>query len=199
MEAQKKDLTGEYYLRGVMETGSGFKLEADSTFQFFFSYGALDREGRGTWALRNDHIVFNSAPRPGNDFALASSKQTKDDSIIIKIIDSSGFFLSHVYCMLHPIAIGSGEKKVEAVSNKEGVIRFPKQDIDSLTLIFEFCPERSSIFTINDPAHNYFEFRFEPWMMEVFFTNYSLHINGNDLEGPHPLLTGKSYDFIKNR
>ncbi|HTE34296.1 MAG TPA: hypothetical protein VK666_28145 [Chryseolinea sp.] len=194
MAAQKKDLTGEYYLRGVMETGSGFKLEADSTFQFFFSYGALDREGKGTWTVKNETVVFNSAPRPGNDFALSGSKQTKDDSIIIKIIDSSGFFLSHVYCMLQ-----SGEKKAEGVSNKEGIIKFPKQHINSLTLIFEFCPERTSIFTINDPAHNYFEFRFEPWMMEVFFNDYSLQINGHDLEGPHPLLTGKSYQFIKNR
>jgi hypothetical protein len=27
---------GEYYLRGVMETACGFKLNEDSTFQFFF-------------------------------------------------------------------------------------------------------------------------------------------------------------------
>ena len=199
MEAQQKDLAGEYYLRGVMETGSGFKLEADSTFQFFFSYGALDREGKGTWKVKGDHVVFNSAPRPGNDFALVTSKQTTDDAITIKIIDSSGFFLSHVYCLLNPIAIGSGEKQTEAVSNKSGVISFPKQHIDSLTLIFEFCPERTSVFSIKDPSHNYFEFRFEPWMMEVFFIDHSLHINGHDLEGPHPLLTGKSYDFIKNQ
>ena len=194
MEAQQKDLAGEYYLRGVMETASGFKLEADSTFQFFFSYGALDRDGKGKWAVKDDHVVFNSAPRPGNDFALVSSKQTSDDSITIKIIDSSGFFLSHVYCVLQ-----SGEKQAEAISNKSGVIGFPKQHIDSLTLVFEFCPERTSIFSIKNPSHNYFEFRFEPWMMEVFFINYSRHINGHDLEGPHPLLTGKTYNFIKSR
>ena len=194
MPAQKKDLTGEYYLRGVMETASGFKLEADSTFQFFFSYGALDRDGKGKWSIKNDHIVFNSAARPGNDFALVSSKQTNGDSITIKIIDSSGFFLSHVYCMIQ-----SGKKKAEAISNQQGIISFPEQAIDSLSLVFEFCAERSSVFSIKDPSHNYFEFRFEPWVMEVFFKDYSLHINGNDLEGPHPLLTGKSYQFIKSR
>ena len=194
MSAQQKDLAGEYYLRGVMETGSGFKLEADSTFQFFFSYGALDREGKGKWTVKDDHVIFNSAPRPGNDFALVSSKQTKDDSITIKIIDQSGYFLSHVYCLLR-----SGEKQAEAISNKEGIVSFPKQHIDSLTLIFEFCPERTSVFSIKEPTHNYFEFRFEPWMMEVFFIDYSLHIKGYDLEGAHPLLNGKSYDFIKSR
>ena len=34
MNAQSKnpDITGEYYLQGVMETASDFKLNADSTF-----------------------------------------------------------------------------------------------------------------------------------------------------------------------
>ena len=51
MPAQQKDLAGEYYLRGVMETGLGFKLGADSTFHLFFSYGGLDRESKGTWKV----------------------------------------------------------------------------------------------------------------------------------------------------
>lgn len=138
--------------------------------------------------------MFNSPPRPGNDFARATSKQTTDDSIAIKIIDSSGYFISHVYCLLR-----SGEKQAEGVSNNQGIISFSKQHIDSLSLIFEFCPERRSVFSIKDATHNYFEFRFEPWMMEVFFIDHSLHIKGKDLEGPHPLLNGKSYDFIKGR
>ena len=49
---------GEYYLRGVTEVGSGFLLKPDSTFQFFFSYGALDRQGSGTWRIKEKEIVF---------------------------------------------------------------------------------------------------------------------------------------------
>jgi hypothetical protein len=37
LHAQMNDVTGEYYLRGVMETASGFRFNADSTFDFFFS------------------------------------------------------------------------------------------------------------------------------------------------------------------
>ena len=29
-----QDLTGEYYLEGVMETASGFQINKDSSFQF---------------------------------------------------------------------------------------------------------------------------------------------------------------------
>ena len=41
----KNSLAGEYYLKAVMETASGFNPHSDSTFEFFFSYGALDRYG----------------------------------------------------------------------------------------------------------------------------------------------------------
>ena len=59
MLAQSKTASpaGEYYLRGVMETAAGFKLNEDSTFQFFFSYGALDRQGRGKWTTEG-HPLF---------------------------------------------------------------------------------------------------------------------------------------------
>ena len=38
MQAQTKtdSPAGEYYLRGVMETAAGFKLNEDHTFNFFF-------------------------------------------------------------------------------------------------------------------------------------------------------------------
>ena len=49
MRAQ--NIAGEYYLEGVMETASGFQLSADSGFQFFYSYGALDRFGKGKWKM----------------------------------------------------------------------------------------------------------------------------------------------------
>ena len=64
MQAQQKSNTivGEYYLTGFMETASGFKLNTDSTFDFFFSYGALDRSGKGTWKQEGNKVIFNSKP-----------------------------------------------------------------------------------------------------------------------------------------
>lgn len=195
MEAQQNNkLAGEYYLRGVMETASGFKLNPDSTFQFFFSYGALDRNGEGTWTVKDNHIVLNSKPHPGKDFVLVSSKKANDDSLVIKIIEPNTFFLSHVYCLLT-----SGDKQSEQLSNKQGLVSFPKQAVNTIMLAFEFCPERKSLFQVSDPTHNYFEFRFEPWILEVFFADFKLEIDKDELKGLHPLLTGPSYHFIKNK
>ena len=49
-------LTGEYHLEGVMETGSGLRLKPDGTFDWYFTYGALDLGARGKWSREGDGI-----------------------------------------------------------------------------------------------------------------------------------------------
>ena len=49
-------LAGDYRLEGVMETGSGLRLQDDGTFQWFFMYGALDLYAKGTWSRAGDGI-----------------------------------------------------------------------------------------------------------------------------------------------
>jgi len=194
MNAQTNpSVPGEYYLRGVMEVGSGFKLDPDSSFQFFFSYGALDRSGSGTWSVVNKKVIFNSRKYPGSDFALVAGKKTDDPGMTIRITDPNKIFLSHVYCILH-----SGGKQYEGFSNNEGLIQFPVKSADSLTLAFEFCAERSSTITLADPTHNDLSFTFEPWIMEVFFNDFSLNITPDGLEGQHPLLKPGTYRFEKH-
>ena len=63
-------VAGTYYLSGVSEMASGIILKADSTFEFFFSYGALDRYGSGKWMFENNNIVLNRKPYPGKDFKM---------------------------------------------------------------------------------------------------------------------------------
>lgn len=49
-------LAGEYQLAGVMETGSGLLLRPDGSFEWVFSYGALDLGARGTWTRMSDAV-----------------------------------------------------------------------------------------------------------------------------------------------
>lgn len=193
MQAQtSKTMTGAYYLRGVTEVASGFKLNADSTFEFFFIYGALDRYGTGSWQEKEGKLVLNSRPQPSRDFALVTSKAVPGDQISIRIIDSNSMLLPYVHARISP---GDADQLVTA--DQQGMILLPKQKIDCITLLFEFCPERHSTFSVADTTHNYFEFRFEPWLMEVFFNNFALQSDKNGLYGKHPLMEGAQFRYNK--
>ncbi len=193
MEAQTTTIAGEYYLRGVMETASGFNLCEDNTFEFFFSYGALDRSGMGTWELKDDKVILNSPKPKEQGFILTTNKVEDNDKITIRIVEPNTFFLSHVYAL-----VKSGDKQLEALSDRDGVISFPKQPVDSIVLLFEFAAEKAAVFTITNKEENYFEFRFDPSILDVVFENLALQVDEDGLSGQHPLLKEGVYHFEKN-
>ena len=191
--AQKTSaMEGEYYLQGVMETASGFKLNADSTFEFFYSYGALDRYGSGKWRQVNGDIIFESRIRPPRDFALTKSEKSPDKFTTIRIVDNTEFVVRYVDAVIR-----NGNSVLEKSTNDEGVIRIAKQPIDSVFLLFRLCPDRYSSFHISEKEHNHLEFRFEPWIAEVFFEKFILKIEKNKLTGRHPLLKGEAFVYEK--
>jgi hypothetical protein len=191
MASSIEKVAGIYHLHSVRETASGIKLNPDGTFQFFFSYGALDRYGSGNWTLENDTVILQSHPWSGKDFALIESSTSGRD-ITIKITDKNSFFPKHVFASLK-----NGENGSWQAPDTNGVIVFPQQELNVISLVFEFCPERFTFFPVTNKEHNYFEFRLEPWVMEVFFNNFTLQVKKRVLIGKHPLLTGPEYIYEK--
>jgi hypothetical protein len=183
---------GVYYLHRVKETASGFKLNPDGTFQFFFTYGALDRYGSGNWTLDNDRVVLQSKPWNGKDFVLVNSRNINGNLVLVKIVGGNPVLLRHVFFSLKNGETGSWQQ-----TNDKGEAVFPLQEVSTISVVFEFCPERYTHFTIENHDHNYFEFRFEPWLMEVFFDNFPLKIESYALSGKHPLLKGEKYQYEK--
>ncbi len=183
-------LAGEYHLQGVREMASGFLLKPDHTFQFFFTYGALDRYGTGTWDVENDQLILNSAARPGNDFSLVKSSKTDNDFINVVVDHTNPMLLRHVYCSLQNGAEGSWEQM-----SQHGDVQFPPQQVDSISLLFEFCPERTSLIPVTFKDHNEFVFRPEPWLVEVFLDNFQLRVDNGTLKGRHPLMEGDAFVY----
>jgi hypothetical protein len=191
VQAQKAGPAGAYYLQGVMETASGFQLNEDSSFKFFYSYGMLDRYGTGRWAMHGDQIILNSRTRPPYDFKMLVSRREPGDSITISIKDNNEILLRYIHCQLRSVS-GISDMK----TNDDGIARFAKSPMDSVALIFQLCPDRFSVFAV-DPAANYFEFGFEPWIVEVFFDHFELRYLGNELSGRHPLIQGNEFHYEK--
>ena len=190
----KKTMIGEYYLTGVREVGSGLKLNADSTFEFFFSYGALDRAGHGTWKQQGNQLILSSKVRPPKDFALVTSKTVPGDSITFRIVDTNTQLLRYVDC-----AIKNDTGIYREITDEDGKASFVKQPIEAMSVRFQLCPDRYSVFTPTDKAHNYFEFKFEPWIAEVFFENTAYTISEDGFEGPLSILEpGETYSFERH-
>ena len=186
-------LAGEYYLQSVRETASGFRLNADSSFDFFFSQGALDRSGRGRWRVENGKLVLDSEKWPGTDFRLIESGTIKENGFLIEIAEENKSLLPFVDCLLKKAGNTNG-----GTTNSGGELFLENATADSILLQFKFVPERVSVFRVKNKAHNYYQFGFEPWLMEVYFKRFVLNFDRNELMGSHPLLQGDRFHYKKS-
>ncbi|MEP6583996.1 MAG: hypothetical protein ABJA90_07005 [Ginsengibacter sp.] len=188
----QEQIEGEYYLHGAMEVATGFLLKPDSTFQFFFSYGALDREGSGKWFVKGKEVFFNSRPKPELDFAIIKAAVADNNFTILKILDSNKIILRYVFAFLkYP------DTTIEEQANEEGEIKVNRKGAKEISLVFEFSPEKISNFQVNKD-NNYYEFKMEPSIMEVFFENFHLQIESGTFKGKNPLLDDKEYKYEKS-
>ena len=186
-------IAGVYQLQDVKQTSSGFQLNADGSFRFFFTYGAIDRFGSGNWTIDNDHIILQSRAWPGRDFGGVRSHSINENMVVTKIVGGNPVLLGHVYFSLLKGQAGSWIK-----TNARGEAAFPLQPVTTVSIVFEFSQERFTHFTVENSNHNYFEFTFEPWLMEVFFANFTLKISKYALSGKHPLMKGEKFVYEKN-
>ena len=129
-------------------------------------------------------MIFNSK-KGSSGFALINSKDTADENFTIRIKEENQFLRSHVYAK-----IKHGQIETDGMTDKNGIISFPRQMVDSIILLLEFCPDKFFTYVIKNKNHNNFEFIFDKDIMEVFFEGLTLILNKeNELVGQHPLLT----------
>lgn len=187
------DIAGEYYLHGVMEVASGFALREDHSFSFFFSYGAMDRSGTGTWKVEENNIILNSANWPGSDFKLEKQEHRRQKEIVVQVKDKSKMLLGYIGGILS----GGGQVQ-ELQSDNDGVITFAAQTTDTISLYHQFYSDALSVFPVKDQKANYFEFTFLPHLGTVFFRNFILTPDKQELTGGNPLLKeGQVYHYVK--
>jgi hypothetical protein len=195
LQAQKTShnmLSGEYYLQGIMEVGSGLRFNPDSTFDFFFSYGAVDRASRGTWLLQGDTVFLDTAPKPEQDFILQESRTAAGSPFLVKISHPNSMLLPFVY-----VWVKTPEGVLEGKCNNDGMAFFDRvTKVESITLVHELWADRLSVFAIPAGPENYFEFNIAPWITEVAFHHLPLIlVDEKTLKGGHPLLEGSAFMY----
>jgi hypothetical protein len=172
---------GEYYLQGEMEMAGGFKLDSNGRFQFFYSYGALDRQASGTWEKEGDSLILNSEPKGVQDFLLTGSKKNLGNQMTLLISGAPPQLLTYISAR-----VKSKGKEFSAAANDKGQIVLPVGQADSIVLQFQWCPEKASRFAVSNIGHNHFSFRMLPTITDVVFDRFTLAITSQEIFGPLP-------------
>lgn len=194
-----KDLTGEYSLTGIPEMASGFKFNNDNTFQFFYIYGASDRQAHGTYSTEGSRIVLKGSKSAGNDFSLIQKLNNKSgNNISVKITDKNVLLLKNVVCYFM-----NAKDTVFAETNSEGIAVAEMPDCNQIQLIHSFFPDMPSILEVDINEYNYFEFSLNPSLAEVVFDNYIIEHDETDTNvlycSNKYLFPGEKVIFVKHK
>lgn len=190
-QPKKEDIPGTYYLKNVRETGAGFRFLENGQFEFFFSYGALDRQGSGNWVLEGDNLILNSAEGV-SDFLPGPSSKNSDSLVLIRITGGNNSINPFFTARIH-----TGDKIQKATARGTGELYFHPARVDRISIQFEFCPEKEYTFTPEHPDHNIFSFTVQPTLFDVVFRKWKMKWDSGTIKGSLPFSNGTEIIFSK--
>ncbi len=152
-----------FHLTGVRETASGITLYADHTFDFYLSFGAIDRHGYGTWTKENDTVILTSNYADKKGFAIVAQQKDALEGYQVSLQNPDPFFAG----MMRGYAIVQATSE-EQKADDQGVIQFDMEHPDKLMLmnalfpdqIVTFIPEPDTNHMIVQPNHDIFLLHF---------------------------------------
>lgn len=152
-----------FHLTGVRETASGITLYADNTFDFYLSYGAIDRHGYGTWKKENDVVTLSSQYADKQGFTIVEQRTETNNGYQISLQNPDPFFAG----MMHGFAIADAVSE-EQQANAQGEMQFSVQAPDKVMLmnalfpdqIVTIIPEQHTNHMVVQPNHDLFLLHF---------------------------------------
>ncbi len=153
---------GEYYFR-KQEMVAGFKFSADGKFEFFYSYGAVDRDATGTFLVDKDTIKLKSDKEAGKDFTVtAQSKHASGYTLVFE--NPNQHLLKGILCVFF---VG-GQKQVEYTDSK-GKLHVDIPHCDTIYIQHPFFPDILSLVKDEKNDNTNFTLTLNPSLMQVSF------------------------------
>ncbi len=155
-------IQGEYYFR-KQEMVAGFNFSPDGKFQFFYSYGAVDRSATGTFLVKADKLQIQSDKLPGKDVTIKN--QSKQGSgYNIQFEDPNKYLLKDILC----IFFVDGKQK-EAWSDENGKVEVAFAHCDSICVQHPFYPDIMTFIKDSKSDNNNFTLTLNPSLVQVSF------------------------------
>jgi len=155
-------LQGEYYFRQT-EMVAGFNFSEAGTFQFFFSYGAVDRNATGTFSVEGNLIKLKSGKEPGKDFTV-NREFRQGEGYNLVFTDANSMMVQHIRCF-----VLVGDKQEEAVTDSQGSIQLDIPHCDSIYVQHLLYPDIVKLVKTPDNLNNHFELSLNPSLEQVSF------------------------------
>ena len=183
MTGDTTNITGYYYLQGVRETAAGIHFKPNSTFEFFYSYGASDRYANGTYSISNGKLIIKGDKLPGNDLKVINSSR-KGTGFSLKVVHKNPVLTSDIICI-------RGEGDVQH-TDRQGRVVAPEKP-DSIQLIHPFFPDEPTVIRFAEfpKEHNYFELELQPQLEQVCFLDVAIEIKDGKFSVQLPWLFGE--------
>ncbi len=169
----QKNIQGEYYFR-KMEMVSGFNF-TDGKFEFFFSYGVVDRSASGTFSVEGDTLKLKSNKEPGKDFTVTSqSKQSKGYKL--KFNNSNKYLVQNILCTF----LTEGRRQ-EAYTNDNGEASIDLEYCDTIYVQHTLFPDILTLVKDKANNNNLFELSLNPSLEQVSFKGIDFKIENDKI------------------
>jgi hypothetical protein len=174
MPAQKT-MNATYSLAGIHDMAAGFQFNADGSFEFYYVYGASDRNAKGTYIISGDTIQLKSEKEAGKDFTITHQSK-KGSGYKVVVTEKNKYLVRHI------IAVAMvGEKENVFESDENGEIVIDVKHCDKLYLQHQLFPDVLSLIKDESNSNNYFEVTLNPSLQQVSFKGIDFFIDGDEL------------------
>lgn len=175
INAQAQHISGEYHLTNVHEMAAGFKFTPEGRFQFFLSYGAVDRNATGTYQVEGDTIKLHSDKEPGKDFDVTTERR-EGSGYTIRVVHENAILAGNVRCLYFV----HGEQ-YEEYTDQEGVIRINAEVCEKIYVQHALYPDIATLIKDESNVNRYFELKLKPSLEQVSFKGIDLIISESTL------------------
>jgi hypothetical protein len=152
------------------EMVAGFHFSPEGKFNFFFSYGAVDRIASGTFVVEDSMLKLKSDKEAGKDFTIKSQSKA-GPGYVIKFEDPNKYLLSHIRCSFF-----IGDKRQDEFTNSNGEIKMDLAHCDKIYVQHTLFPDMVTLIKDEKNQNNRFTLTLNPSLGQVSFKGIDFKI-----------------------
>ena len=172
---------------------AGFNFSENGKFEFFYSYGAVDRRATGSFSVDGKIVRLRSDKEPGKDFTVTrESKEGKGYSISFD--HPNQYLLNHIRVIFFV-----GEERHETFTDNKGRINVDLSSCDKIFVQHTLYPDIVTLIKDKDNNYNQFELTLNPSLEQVSFKGIDFTIAGDSVITcmPNYFIEMTDIEFVK--